>query len=347
MVKSSRKFFLFLLGLFFLLGCKKDQDNQPSNVKEVIEDVAYGPAPLQNMNIHIPKNANSETKVVILVHGGGWVTGYHPSQPVTTFKGRFGWNLHDKFIKNNIACVTLKYRTACYNTQPAYFTNQTTLYLDQMIEDINLAIQYLIDNQSKYTININDIQLVGESAGGHIVMSYAISALAKDNVKSAVSMFGPTNLDAQDFKTMVKGIPLALVQPPSYFLKKSDNCTSVTNKSANLFFSLKSFADHQDIEVDQPNPFLDSISTTFAPNLIKNTPLFIAQGTDDFLVPHTQADLMKDALEAKWGAFNCDDTNFDCTYKMKKYSNCGHGWMGGNCNKTEIMNDILNWVQNH
>jgi acetyl esterase/lipase len=282
-----------------------------------------------------------------MVHGGGWVMGYKPDGEVTTFSGRYGWDLVSPLLAQGFACAVMKYRTACYNTVASEFNNQTTSYLDSMMVDIDLVIDYLKTNAADLAIRGDHFQLVGESAGGHIVMMYGIRPNSDPDLKSVIPMFGPTNLDAQDFKEIINAVPLLTVEAPNYFLKRADNCTSVTNQQVRTLNSLKSFSDHQEIKIFEPNAFLDSISSTTSFNIQRDIPLFITHGASDELVPKTQAEAMLAAMENKYGVSTCEENDFTCRLKLGLYENCGHGWTGGDCQKKEVVDDIVRWIENH
>lgn len=346
---KSNLMFTALLILF--VGCEKPETNNPlpNNIGNPASqiDITYGSHPLQSMKLHLPENHNTSTKVVIMVHGGGWVMGYHPDEEVTTFSGRYGWDILNPLLDEGYACAVMKYRTACYNTVPDNFTESNTFYQDQMMEDIDLVIDHLKDNASNYEIANNHFQLLGESGGGHIVLTYGIRAQADEALKSVASMFGPVTLDDNSWKQYLSSLPLAFVEPPNYFLKHSDNCESVTNKQVKTFWSLKSFASNADIKVNEENEFLFPLCPHREENIKNDTPAFIMQGADDTLVPSFHADAMMDALENKYGSSNCAADDFDCNFKKKVYEKCGHGWTGGNCAKSEVMDDIVAWFKNH
>lgn len=335
-------FSLLIIGF----GCCK-KDNNPNNTDAKNIEVAYGTHALQNMKLYLPADRNSDTKSIILVHGGGWVMGYKPDGTVTTFSGRYGWDILNPLLKEGYACAVLKYRTACYNTVASNYQNNSTRYQDQMMEDIDLVIENLISNAAEYNIGNDHFQLLGESAGGHIVMTYAIRANANPAVKSAVSMFGPSDLDDDDWQQYLKSLPLVFVPPPNYFLKSANNCTSVTNQQTQIFSSLKSFADHGTINTNGTDSFLYPLSPSRSENILKNTPIFVMHGADDDLVPANQADKMYDGLVTKYGNSGCTATDFSCRYKKTIYPLCGHGWTGGNCDKQGIITDIVSWMENH
>lgn len=337
--------YAFIAILIIGFGCvEKSTKSNPVSAETIV--ASYGSHPLQNMTLYLPKNRDSKTKTIVMVHGGGWVMGYKPDGKVTTFSGRFGWDILNPLIDEGYACAVIKYRTACYNSVSTNFTNNSTKYQDQMMEDIDLAINHIISNAGTYKIGDNHFQLLGESSGGHTVMTYAIRHNANPAVKSAASMFGPTDLDSDVWQQYLQSLPLVLTPEPNYFLKASDNCTSVTNKQVQIFSSMKSFCDHQNLNTNGTDPFLYPLCPSRPENILNTTPIFVMHGRADSLVPAIQADKMYDALVAKNGGGNCTASDFSCQYKKEIYDNCGHGWIG-NCNKQQIMNDIVNWMNSH
>ena len=343
---------LACIGLFSLLaihGCTSNDDNDdltPDNSASVAT-YSYGTHPLQSYRLYLPENYNENTEVVIMIHGGGWVMGYHPDDTVSTFSGRYNWDILNPLLEEGYACAVMKYRTACYNTVPENFGNNATYYQDQMMQDIDFVINHVSTKGFELGFGPLGVHLLGESAGGHIAMTYGIRSNASGAVKSVASMFGPSDLDAQDFKSILNGLPLISVPPPNYFLKKSNNCESVTNEQTRVLFSMKSFADHQTLKINEPNSYLDSISPSKTMNINNNIPLFIMHGANDELVPSTQADLMYDAFKAQNGNAICAADSFNCGLKRKIYDNCGHGWTGGNCARAEVMQDIVKWIEAH
>src|SRR5690242_1320535 len=58
-------------------SCQKDQGAGPVPLSaETKLNIAYGSDPTQNMDIYLPSGrTTASTKVIILVHGGGWNQG--------------------------------------------------------------------------------------------------------------------------------------------------------------------------------------------------------------------------------------------------------------------------------
>ncbi|MFK7971811.1 MAG: alpha/beta hydrolase [Bacteroidia bacterium] len=315
----------------------------PASVKEI----SYGNHELQNMALHLPKGHTDATKVIVMVHGGGWVMGYKPDAEVTTFSGRFGWDILNPLLAEGYACAVIKYRTACYNTVPVNFSNNPTEDQDAMMEDIDLVIRHLKDSAASYEIGDDHFQLLGESGGSHIVLTYGIRAESDPAVKSVVSMFAPVVLDDIGWKSYLASLPLIFVQPPNYFRRSSSGCSSVTNQQTQIFSSLKSFANTSAIKHNVSNPELFPLSPHRLENINRNTATFIMQGATDELVPPFHADSMHAGLQTKYNEGACADSDFGCQLKKTIYPDCGHGWTGGACAKAQIMADIVSWMKQH
>jgi acetyl esterase/lipase len=71
---------LLFLSLCFLLvtACNKElpvEDPFDPSIAKEIKNESYGSAALQKADIYLPANRNTDTKTVILIHGGFWTSG--------------------------------------------------------------------------------------------------------------------------------------------------------------------------------------------------------------------------------------------------------------------------------
>lgn len=330
-----------------------EKDDGSCNYAITSQTLSYGPDAIQQMQLYLPAMHNTDTKVIVMVHGGGWVVGYNESSKVTTFDGRYGWDILNPLLANGYACAVMKYRTACYAEDPATTTSNTHLYLNQMMEDLDLAIAHLKAKSVELGISDDHFQLLGESAGGHIVLSYAIRAASDDALVSAVSMFGPTALDDTEWKIGLHELDSlvpegVLVDGINYFRTKENDCDLETNKHLSVLTELRSFGDHDTVKVYEANPYLTEISPANIANIEQETPIYIMHGDNDDLVPFSQAELMYDAFLAKYpSATVAGEGVYSGTLKKSIYANCGHGWIGGGCQKHTIMSDIVKWMNAH
>jgi len=170
-----------VLILFFVLSCTtnnlEDSENiEGTNPLEYLEnlDVSYGNNSDQKFDIYLPPNRTTDTKVIILVHGGGWSAG--DKSDMVGFKDL----IFQSF--SNIAVVNMNYRLADENNSP--YPMQT--------DDITAVINHLKTNRNNYVID-DDYGFIGTSAGAHLSLLWSYTSDTNNNVKMVCSIVGPTN----------------------------------------------------------------------------------------------------------------------------------------------------------
>jgi acetyl esterase/lipase len=173
-MKLIKIIFLFLI----VAGCSSDTttDNilDPLKYHEEL-NVSYGIDSKQKIDIYLPANRTTNTKTLILVHGGGWTSG-----------DKSEMNPIKDFIRQdlpNFAVVNINYRLADTNNTP----------YPMQIEDISSVINHLKSNAEQYSISEN-FGFIGISAGGHLSLLWSYGFDLDNNVKMVCSIVGPTNL---------------------------------------------------------------------------------------------------------------------------------------------------------
>lgn len=141
-------------------------------------DVSYGTDPAQRMDIYLPANrTEANTKVLILIHGGGWVSG-------------------DKSDFNGPLIDTLKSRVpeyAIFNINYRLGALPATNQFPAQELDVKAAIEYIYANRSTYLVG-NKFVLMGASAGGHLALLHAYKHQSLFKIKAVVDFFGPTDM---------------------------------------------------------------------------------------------------------------------------------------------------------
>lgn len=175
---NIRNCFSALFFLIIMSSCTKtDTGTNTVNIAEQsMTNVAYGTDPQQKMDIYLPANrSNVNTKVLILIHGGGWTSG----------------------DKNDFALAmdTLKKRLPDYaifnlNYRLASFPNN--LFPTQEV-DTKAAIDFIYGNRSSYVVS-DKFVLLGASAGGHLALLNGYKYHSPVNVKAVVDFFGPADM---------------------------------------------------------------------------------------------------------------------------------------------------------
>lgn len=168
--------FLFL---FLITGCSKSDDENTVTLKaETLMNVSYGTDGEQKIDIYLPEGRNDNTKVVLLLHGGSWISGDKTdiSSIVPIIQLQFP----------DYAIVNVNYRLATQNS-PAF---------PKQIDDIKSVIQYLENNN--YHIS-NDYAFIGFSAGAHLSMLYGYAYDTDHDVKAICDVVGPADFTDPEY----------------------------------------------------------------------------------------------------------------------------------------------------
>src|SRR5690606_19118485 len=129
------------------------------------------------LDIYLPANrSGSLTKVLVLIHGGGWVQGDK------TDMREYIPMLQGDHLKH--AIVNLNYRLAILNVRTA-FPNQFL--------DLHFGLK-CFSGAAATLIITPEFSLIGVSAGGHIALQYDYGYGVKDQVKMVSGSAGPASL---------------------------------------------------------------------------------------------------------------------------------------------------------
>jgi acetyl esterase/lipase len=168
---------VFLL-LFMLVyaGCQKKQPDETETsypAKQELFDQSYGPNSLQRFDLFLPQGRNENTGTVIVIHGGGWVSG---DKTWVNYYAR-------QFSDSGYAAVSMNYRLA----------NDSVHYQD-MMDDIGSMIGCVAENSGRWSIGNGRVALFGYSAGGHLALLYSYSRNMSQKIGAVISLAGPTDL---------------------------------------------------------------------------------------------------------------------------------------------------------
>ena len=165
----------------------------------------YGNDPRQMYYVYIPNNVSSNAKIIVLIHGGGWITGPDPDK-VNGFNSTYcneGTESTNNIVKNLLSAgyvvVAPLYRLVAGADNNADDLLSPVTVLDQ-VNDIDAAITHVRTNfptclWQTGPINANNIQVLGESAGANLALLFAYTKANTSYVKSVVSVAGPANMN--------------------------------------------------------------------------------------------------------------------------------------------------------
>lgn len=170
---------LLLLGVnLLIISCKKESSNNSNTVAAATYlNAAYGTDAQQQMDVYLPAGRTAAaTKVMILVHGGAWVSG-----DKADFK-----NFIDTLKKRlpAYALFNINYRLSAF---PA------NVFPTQEL-DVKKAVEYIYNKRNEYFISDN-FSFIGASAGAHLGLLHAYKYASPVKIKAVIDFFGPTDLE--------------------------------------------------------------------------------------------------------------------------------------------------------
>jgi acetyl esterase/lipase len=176
---------LLFLGNFIFISCSSEDTTEESGIiitdplaAETILNVSYGPNSQQVYDIYLPNGRSAEnTKVIVLVHGGGWTGG--DKSDMENFV-----SLIQQYHPDH-AIVNINYVLA--STNPPFIPAFPNQFLD-----LGTVIGQLILQKEELAI-LPEFGLIGTSAGAHISLMYDYVYDTHDVVKMVADIVGPTN----------------------------------------------------------------------------------------------------------------------------------------------------------
>jgi len=179
-MKLKTSLLVSLSFLIFAVSCTKDDSGSGGGVITVaaktILNEPYGTDPLQKMDIYLPANRSvTSTKVLILIHGGGWTQG-----------DKIDFNVSIDTLKKRLpdyAIFNLNYRLASFGVN---------LFPTQEL-DVKAAIEFIYGNRNTYLVS-DKFVLLGASAGAHLSLLHAYKYASPVKIKAVVDFFGPTDM---------------------------------------------------------------------------------------------------------------------------------------------------------
>jgi acetyl esterase/lipase len=132
------------------------------------------------LDIYLPAGAKGKVPLVILIHGGGWLSNDKYAD-IGYMKKTVS-----EIISHGFAVASVDYRFSTQSVFPA------------QIQDCNRAISFLYDNAGKYGFDTDNFAVMGFSAGGHLA---SLVGLSKNNEVS--TFFMPETNRSFCFKAVV------------------------------------------------------------------------------------------------------------------------------------------------
>lgn len=190
--------------------------------------------------------------------------------------------------KKGYVGVTMEYRLAPKDKFPA------------QLEDVRTALRFVRSQAKEWKADPERIALLGDSAGGHLALLTAFAPGGEAKVQAVVNYYGPTDL------RVWKATPLGEIMFQAAAKKSGDQ----------LLVDFLGTADRKQDVVARASPL------AFVANA--KCPILTFQGTNDPLVPDSQARILHDALKKA-----------DVPERLELLEGAGHGWGGANLDRTD------------
>ena len=141
----------------------------------VVQDISYGSSGTRELKLdtYTPKSGVTSTRTaIILVHGGGWMTGAKGMVfPLATALARKGF-----------VVVAPEYRLIPEAAWPA------------QIDDVTAAVRWVASQSEQLGINRERIVLAGGSAGGHLALLATAKLQGEVPIAAILSLFSASSL---------------------------------------------------------------------------------------------------------------------------------------------------------
>lgn len=115
------------------------------------DDLAYGPVAKWNLlDIYEPVKHAGKLPVMISIHGGGWVYGTKETYQY------YGMGM----AQRGFAFVNFNYQLA------------PSVHYPKQLEEVDQVMHWVVNHADQYNLDLNNVVLVGDSAGGQMMMQY-------------------------------------------------------------------------------------------------------------------------------------------------------------------------------
>lgn len=249
----------FFMNLFGITPVKYDK----------YTNLSYGSDKNQVLDLYLPKEDKDDVALMLYIHGGSWTGGDKSS--------------YNDFCKNTTG--TYGYASATMNYR-LLTSNGNVTYKD-MLDDIDSAINYIVDTAAEKGTEITQIGVAGASAGGHLALLYSYTRYNQSRlpIKFCVSKVGPTNFT-----------------DPAFFAENMDNSFDR--------YALISALIGKTVTADNFNSMKASLSAASPVYYVTSDvpPTLMAYGQKDTLVPFSNGTELHMAL--KKAGVPCDFYDF-------------------------------------
>lgn len=160
---------------FLAVSCSSAYRAVDKGTSKKIYNLQYGNHKRHVMDVFLPEKSAGRP-LVMIVHGGAWMYG----------RKEHMWNVRNYLYNNNVPTASINYRLV-----------KKGVTYRQQLEDIGKAVQFAKSHSTEWKVNADQLILLGESAGGHLVLLYGYTH--PDEIYKIVSLSGPTDFYSETY----------------------------------------------------------------------------------------------------------------------------------------------------
>lgn len=268
-------FIFFLLVSFSAIGYFLYKNDAPILFGKVDHSILYKND--LSLDIYYPtKKVYPTSPVLIYLHGGAWIMGSKQSINNARFNKAFNF-----LRRKGYTIITADYTLGEYKKPP----------FPASVQDIYDLLTWIKTHSSQYNLDINNVGILGESAGAHLALLATYSNGENFNkkknipVKYLIDVYGPSDLKVlyKQQAHLLDSITIRTKSLPDYMENHLD-----------LTHYLFSFDPNDSIA-------LNNFSAQYSPvNYLQKAPkipVLIIHGTKDEIVPENQSFILQDSLK--------------------------------------------------
>jgi len=159
-----------------LCSCKKEDEGIIGTEQERLNNLSYGTDARQKMDVYLPAYRTENTPLVVLLHGGSWISGNKENVQF----------IPAALQQQGIASVNMNYRYASPSN-----------HYEGMMSDVAAALSFVRNNADDWRVRDKDVVLLGVSAGAHIGLLYAHGHKKQGEINAVISLAGPGSFSSE------------------------------------------------------------------------------------------------------------------------------------------------------
>lgn len=184
---------LLAILLLFIIGCKKDETpkNEDYEIEKQELNISYGADARQKYDVYFPQGYNSNTPVVFVIHGGGFIAGdkegFTPVAKMFAQKGYVTVNISHRLVDaSGIDQVPIVHK-------------QSAIKIQDQVNDMAAAVESYKQKSAEWNSGTAKMYMTGHSAGATLAMLYVQGTKnTNGQVKASGNLGGLTTLTIPD-----------------------------------------------------------------------------------------------------------------------------------------------------